>query len=183
MLHIPQLVAAQSAFVAKAATMRHTVGQAEQEALSAQAFHVGESATAFQAAVGLAGWLEIRARRPFGPPGRRRSGQLLLPHTDSSMREHCSGNRQATVARTLMNVSRHCLELSQIGPAPTAFGAPARRPSRRDRGNRPMRARRAPRPGRSRAQLVRSPSRDAISEAAGGSSRADRKYRPGSCLG
>ena len=102
--HIPQLVAAQSAFVAKAATMRHTVGQAEREALSAQAFHVGESATAFQAAVGLAGWLEIRASRPFGPPGRRRSGQLLLPHTDSSMREHCSDNRQATVAKTLMNV-------------------------------------------------------------------------------
>ncbi|OIN23447.1 type VII secretion protein EsxS [Mycobacterium ulcerans] len=30
--------------------MRHTIGQAEQSALSAQAFHIGESATAFQAA-------------------------------------------------------------------------------------------------------------------------------------
>ncbi|MCV7034679.1 type VII secretion protein EsxS, partial [Mycobacterium heckeshornense] len=33
--HIPQLVAAQSAFGAKAALMRSTIGQAEQEALSA----------------------------------------------------------------------------------------------------------------------------------------------------
>ncbi|BCO33932.1 type VII secretion protein EsxS [Mycobacterium heckeshornense] len=48
--HIPQLVAAQSAFGAKAALMRSTIGQAEQEALSAQAFHQGESAAAFQAA-------------------------------------------------------------------------------------------------------------------------------------
>ncbi|MBS4728334.1 WXG100 family type VII secretion target [Mycobacterium sp. SM1] len=48
--HIPQLVAAESAFGAKAALMRSTIGQAEQEALSAQAFHVGESAAAFQAA-------------------------------------------------------------------------------------------------------------------------------------
>jgi len=30
--------------------MRHTISQAEQAAMSAQAFHVGESATAFQAA-------------------------------------------------------------------------------------------------------------------------------------
>jgi uncharacterized protein YukE len=48
--HVPQLVAAQSAFSAKAALMRSTIGQAEQEAMSAQAFHVGESAAAFQAA-------------------------------------------------------------------------------------------------------------------------------------
>jgi uncharacterized protein YukE len=48
--HIPQLVASQSAFGAKAALMRHTISQAEQAAMSAQAFHVGESATAFQAA-------------------------------------------------------------------------------------------------------------------------------------
>ena len=48
--HIPQLVAAQSAFAAKAGLMRSTIGQAEQEALSAQAFHAGESAAAFQAA-------------------------------------------------------------------------------------------------------------------------------------
>ncbi len=48
--HIPQLVAAQSAFGAKAGVMRSTIGQAEQEALSAQAFHQGESSVAFQAA-------------------------------------------------------------------------------------------------------------------------------------
>ena len=48
--HIPQLVAAQSAFGAKAALMRSTIGQAEQEALSALAFHQGESSAAFQGA-------------------------------------------------------------------------------------------------------------------------------------
>ncbi|HZE14980.1 MAG TPA: type VII secretion system protein EsxG, partial [Mycobacterium sp.] len=48
--HIPQLVASQSAFAAKTALMHSTIGQAEQEALSAQAFHVGESSAAFQAA-------------------------------------------------------------------------------------------------------------------------------------
>ena len=48
--HIPELVASQSAFAAKTALMRSTIGQAEQEALSAQAFHVGESSAAFQAA-------------------------------------------------------------------------------------------------------------------------------------
>jgi uncharacterized protein YukE len=48
--HIPQLVAAQSAFGTKAAVMRSTISQAEQEALSAQAFHQGESSAAFQAA-------------------------------------------------------------------------------------------------------------------------------------
>ena len=37
--HIPQLVASQSAFGAKAALMRSTISQAEQEAMSAQAFH------------------------------------------------------------------------------------------------------------------------------------------------
>jgi uncharacterized protein YukE len=48
--HIPQLVASQSAFGAKAGLMRSTVGQAEQEAVSAQAFHVGDASMAFQAA-------------------------------------------------------------------------------------------------------------------------------------
>ena len=48
--HIPQLVASQSAFAAKAGLMRSTVGQAEQEAVSAQAFHVGDASMAFQAA-------------------------------------------------------------------------------------------------------------------------------------
>jgi len=48
--HIPQLVAAQSAFGAKTALMRSTISQAEQEALSAQAFHQGDASMAFQAA-------------------------------------------------------------------------------------------------------------------------------------
>ncbi|MDT5347028.1 MAG: hypothetical protein QOH91_315 [Mycobacterium sp.] len=48
--HIPQLVAAESEFGTKTALMRHTIGQAEQAALAAQAFHQGESAAAFQAA-------------------------------------------------------------------------------------------------------------------------------------
>jgi uncharacterized protein YukE len=48
--HIAQLVASQSAFAAKAGLLRSTISQAEQEAVSAQAFHVGESAAAFQAA-------------------------------------------------------------------------------------------------------------------------------------
>ena len=48
--HIPQLVASESAFGAKSGLMRSTIGQAEQEAMSAQAFYAGESAAAFQAA-------------------------------------------------------------------------------------------------------------------------------------
>jgi uncharacterized protein YukE len=58
--HIPQLVASQSAFGAKAGLMRSTIGQAEQEALSAQAFHQGESAAAFQAA--HARYVEVAAK-------------------------------------------------------------------------------------------------------------------------
>lgn len=48
--HIPQLVASESAFSAKAALMRSTIAQAEQAAQSAQGFHQGDSAAAFQAA-------------------------------------------------------------------------------------------------------------------------------------
>ncbi len=48
--HIPQLIASHTAFAAKAGLMRHTIGQAEQQAMSAQAFHQGESAAAFQGA-------------------------------------------------------------------------------------------------------------------------------------
>lgn len=48
--HIPQLVSSQSAFAAKAGLMRHTISQAEQSVMSAQAFHQGESALAFQSA-------------------------------------------------------------------------------------------------------------------------------------
>lgn len=48
--HIPQLIASESAFAAKTAVMRSTIAQAEQEAMSAQAFHLGEASAAFQAA-------------------------------------------------------------------------------------------------------------------------------------
>lgn len=48
--HIPQLIASESAFAAKTALMRSTIAQAEQAAVSAQTFHLGEAATAFQAA-------------------------------------------------------------------------------------------------------------------------------------
>jgi hypothetical protein len=58
--HIPQLVASEAAFGAKAALMRSTVAQAEQAAQSAQAFHMGESSAAFQAA--HARFVEISAK-------------------------------------------------------------------------------------------------------------------------
>ncbi len=53
--HIPQLIASHTAFAAKAGLMRHTIGQAEQQAMSAQAFHQGESAAAFQGACPVCG--------------------------------------------------------------------------------------------------------------------------------
>jgi ESAT-6 family protein len=58
--HIPQLVASESAFGAKAALMRSTISQAEQAAMSAQAFHAGESSAAFQAA--HARFVEVAAK-------------------------------------------------------------------------------------------------------------------------
>ena len=58
--HIPQLVASESAFAAKTALMRATVGQAEQAAVAAQAFHMGESSAAFQAA--HARFVEVAAK-------------------------------------------------------------------------------------------------------------------------
>lgn len=58
--HIPQLVASEAAFGAKAALMRSTIAQAEQAAMSAQAFHVGESSAAFQAA--HARFVEVAAK-------------------------------------------------------------------------------------------------------------------------
>lgn len=48
--HIPQLIASETAFAAKTALMRSTIAQAEQAAVGAQAFHMGEAAAAFQAA-------------------------------------------------------------------------------------------------------------------------------------
>jgi uncharacterized protein YukE len=54
------LVASQSAFSAKAALMRSTISQAEQEAMSAQAFNKGEASAAFQAA--HARFVEVAAR-------------------------------------------------------------------------------------------------------------------------
>jgi uncharacterized protein YukE len=58
--HIPQLIASESAFAAKTALMRSTIGSAEQAAVSAQAFHLGESAASFQAA--HARFVEVAAR-------------------------------------------------------------------------------------------------------------------------
>ncbi len=58
--HIPQLVASESAFAAKAALMRSTITQAEGAAQASQAFHMGESAAAFQAA--HARFIEVSAR-------------------------------------------------------------------------------------------------------------------------
>jgi uncharacterized protein YukE len=58
--HIPQIVASESAFVAKASLMRATIAQAEQAATGAQAFHMGESAAAFQAA--HARFVEVAAK-------------------------------------------------------------------------------------------------------------------------
>ena len=58
--HIPQLVASEAAFSAKAALMRSTMAQAEQAAQSSQAFHMGESSAAFQAA--HARFIEVSTR-------------------------------------------------------------------------------------------------------------------------
>ena len=58
--HIPQIVASESAFGAKAALMRSTIAQAEQAAQASQAFHMGESSAAFRAA--HARFIEVAAR-------------------------------------------------------------------------------------------------------------------------
>lgn len=58
--HIPQLVASEAAFSAKTALMRSTIAQAEGAAQSSQAFHMGESSAAFQAA--HARFIEVSAR-------------------------------------------------------------------------------------------------------------------------
>ena len=58
--HIPQIVASEAAFGAKTTLMRSTMAQAEQAAQSAQAFHMGESSAAFQAA--HARFVEVSAK-------------------------------------------------------------------------------------------------------------------------
>ena len=58
--HIPQIIASESAFAAKTALMRSTIGTAEQAAVAAQAFHMGESSAAFQAA--HARFVEVAAK-------------------------------------------------------------------------------------------------------------------------
>ncbi|OBF16354.1 type VII secretion protein EsxS [Mycobacterium sp. ACS4331] len=58
--HIPQIIASESAFGAKTALMRSTIAQAEQAAMSAQGFHMGESSAAFQAA--HARFVEVAAK-------------------------------------------------------------------------------------------------------------------------
>jgi len=58
--HIPQIVAAEAAFGAKTALMRSTIAQAEQAAMAAMAFHIGEAAAAFQAS--HARFVEVAAK-------------------------------------------------------------------------------------------------------------------------
>lgn len=58
--HIPQLVASESVFGAKAALMRSTMAQAESAAVGSRAFHMGEASVAFQAA--HARFVEVAAR-------------------------------------------------------------------------------------------------------------------------
>ena len=58
--HIPQLIASESAFAAKTALMRSTLTQAESAAQASQAFRMGESSAAFQAA--HARFIEVSAR-------------------------------------------------------------------------------------------------------------------------
>lgn len=58
--HIPQIVAAEAAFGGKTALMRSTIAQAEQAAMAAQAFHMGEASAAFQAA--HARFVEVAAK-------------------------------------------------------------------------------------------------------------------------
>ncbi|MCX2710847.1 type VII secretion protein EsxS [Mycolicibacterium sp. J2] len=58
--HIPQIIASETAFGAKAALMRSTIAQAEQAATASQAFHMGEASAAFQAA--HARFIEVAAR-------------------------------------------------------------------------------------------------------------------------
>ncbi len=58
--HIPALIASESAFAAKTALMRSTIAQAESAAQASQAFHMGESSAAFQAA--HARFIEVSAR-------------------------------------------------------------------------------------------------------------------------
>lgn len=48
--NVPQLLSSSSSFQDQAALMRSTIHQAESSAVAAQAFHQGESATAFQSA-------------------------------------------------------------------------------------------------------------------------------------
>lgn len=53
--HIPQLIASHTAFAAKAGLMRHTIGQAEQQAMSAQAFHQESPRRRFRCACPVCG--------------------------------------------------------------------------------------------------------------------------------
>ena len=48
--NVPQMVSSSSSFADQAGLMRSTIAQAEQAAQSAQGFHQGDSAVAFQAA-------------------------------------------------------------------------------------------------------------------------------------
>ena len=57
---VPQMVTVQGGFAAEAVSFRSTLSQAEGSAMQAQAFHKGESATAFQ--IGHAKFLDAGGR-------------------------------------------------------------------------------------------------------------------------
>lgn len=57
---VPQMVTVQGGFAAEAVSFRSTLSQAEGSAMQAQAFHKGESATAFQ--IGHAKFVDAATR-------------------------------------------------------------------------------------------------------------------------
>ncbi len=57
---IPEMVTVQGGFAAEAVSFRSTLGQAEASAMQAQAFHKGESGTAFQ--IGHAKFVDAATR-------------------------------------------------------------------------------------------------------------------------
>lgn len=57
---VPQMMAVQGGFAAEAVSFRSTLSQAEGSAMQAQAFHKGESATAFQ--IGHAKFVDAATR-------------------------------------------------------------------------------------------------------------------------
>ena len=58
--NVPQMVSSSSSFADQAGLMRSTIAQAEQAAMSSQAYHMGEASAAFQAA--HARFVEVSAK-------------------------------------------------------------------------------------------------------------------------